>query len=324
MRESNIHIPEEIILLILARLPVKTLLRFKSVCKSWQSLISDPKFNFQTKGVEHTIFCCTKGTPRPRGHGDPSVFEDKGQYFYSLDRDDHSIQELPHPLVSRFDSNRIDFIVAYGLCFDESSDDYKAVIVYRSSWRPVLVASLKRGKSWTDINFPYYVALEGNMSNSIGVLANGHLHWIGKEGEDGVVDLIVYFDERTNKFNELPTPDPILSGRKFIYGLGITNGSLFVCADGKSENDLELLIMREYGVKESWTSLYNISGGIQFIIKSIMPVFVKSDEEFLVTKIGSLLACNVKNKSSKGISLQPQQQIRSGPLGYVASLSSVY
>ncbi|XP_057422550.1 F-box/kelch-repeat protein At3g23880-like [Lotus japonicus] len=38
------HLPEELIPQILLRLPVRSLLRFKSVCKSWLSLISDPKF----------------------------------------------------------------------------------------------------------------------------------------------------------------------------------------------------------------------------------------------------------------------------------------
>ncbi|GMI79444.1 hypothetical protein like AT3G06240 [Hibiscus trionum] len=38
------YMPEEVILKILNRLPVKSLLRFRSVCKSWNSLISHPSF----------------------------------------------------------------------------------------------------------------------------------------------------------------------------------------------------------------------------------------------------------------------------------------
>ncbi|KAK7340703.1 hypothetical protein VNO77_21413 [Canavalia gladiata] len=37
-------LPEELIVEILLRLPVRSLLRFKCVCKSWLSLISDPQF----------------------------------------------------------------------------------------------------------------------------------------------------------------------------------------------------------------------------------------------------------------------------------------
>ncbi|XP_017244981.1 putative F-box protein At3g17480 isoform X1 [Daucus carota subsp. sativus] len=38
------YLPEEIIFIVLSWLPVKTLLRFKSVCKSWRSMISDTQF----------------------------------------------------------------------------------------------------------------------------------------------------------------------------------------------------------------------------------------------------------------------------------------
>uniref|UniRef100_A0A0D9WMC3 F-box domain-containing protein n=1 Tax=Leersia perrieri TaxID=77586 RepID=A0A0D9WMC3_9ORYZ len=37
-------IPEEIVEQILLRLPVKSIVRFRSVCKSWQSMIADPRF----------------------------------------------------------------------------------------------------------------------------------------------------------------------------------------------------------------------------------------------------------------------------------------
>ncbi|GAU43182.1 hypothetical protein TSUD_301480 [Trifolium subterraneum] len=37
-------LPEELIIEILLRLPVRSLLQFKCVCKSWKTLISDPQF----------------------------------------------------------------------------------------------------------------------------------------------------------------------------------------------------------------------------------------------------------------------------------------
>ncbi|CAJ1835301.1 unnamed protein product [Sphenostylis stenocarpa] len=47
-------LPPEVIREILLRLPVKSLLRFKSVCKSWLSLISDPQF-----GISHYDLAAT-------------------------------------------------------------------------------------------------------------------------------------------------------------------------------------------------------------------------------------------------------------------------
>ncbi|XAR49259.1 hypothetical protein NMG60_11032388 [Bertholletia excelsa] len=40
----TVHLPSEILTEILSRLPVKTLIRFTSVCKSWYCLIKDPSF----------------------------------------------------------------------------------------------------------------------------------------------------------------------------------------------------------------------------------------------------------------------------------------
>ncbi|KAL4333002.1 hypothetical protein GQ457_07G042820 [Hibiscus cannabinus] len=43
-RQPNQHVPEDIIVEILSRLPVKSLCRFKCVSKAWRNLISDPQF----------------------------------------------------------------------------------------------------------------------------------------------------------------------------------------------------------------------------------------------------------------------------------------
>ncbi|KAI8556886.1 hypothetical protein RHMOL_Rhmol05G0290900 [Rhododendron molle] len=44
MAKATFHLPIEITLEILSRLPVKSLLRFKSVCKNWNALIKTPDF----------------------------------------------------------------------------------------------------------------------------------------------------------------------------------------------------------------------------------------------------------------------------------------
>ncbi|XP_057422520.1 putative F-box protein At3g17500 [Lotus japonicus] len=57
------HLPEELIPQILLRLPVRSLVRFKSVCKSWLSLISDPKLGKSHYDISAspTRRCLTKG-----------------------------------------------------------------------------------------------------------------------------------------------------------------------------------------------------------------------------------------------------------------------
>lgn len=51
---ASSHLPEEIEHNILTRLPVKTLLRFKSVCKTWQAIITSPKF-IQTQITHNSL-----------------------------------------------------------------------------------------------------------------------------------------------------------------------------------------------------------------------------------------------------------------------------
>jgi hypothetical protein len=51
------YLPSELIVEILLRLPVKSLIRFKSICKPWFSLISQHNFansHFQITAATHT------------------------------------------------------------------------------------------------------------------------------------------------------------------------------------------------------------------------------------------------------------------------------
>ena len=44
LRQGKTHLPHDVVLNILARLPVKSLLRFRCVCKLWDSSITSPNF----------------------------------------------------------------------------------------------------------------------------------------------------------------------------------------------------------------------------------------------------------------------------------------
>jgi hypothetical protein len=57
MEMKIVEIPSELIVEILLRLPVKSLIRFKSICKPWFSLISQHNFansHFQITAATHT------------------------------------------------------------------------------------------------------------------------------------------------------------------------------------------------------------------------------------------------------------------------------
>ncbi|KAK2411913.1 F-box/kelch-repeat protein [Trifolium repens] len=68
-KKTLLYLPQELITLILLRLPVKSLTRFKCVCKSWFSLISNPHFansHFQLSAATPTrrILLLSASAPR--------------------------------------------------------------------------------------------------------------------------------------------------------------------------------------------------------------------------------------------------------------------
>lgn len=99
---------------------------------------------------------------------------------------------------------------------------------------------------------------------------NEQLHWVVKRKEKGMqfpTQQIVYFDQLVDEFVEFPTP-PEKGERNFLLGLEVLDGCLCVARYRHYERryeahdckpDIEVLIMKEYAVKESWTSLFVMS-----------------------------------------------------------------
>ncbi|KAI8011300.1 F-box protein [Camellia lanceoleosa] len=93
------YMPNELLIEILARLPVDSLLRFTSVCKSWYSLITSP--SFITKNINQTI------TDRKR-NSDKLILRlytdnDKKEHYLLCPDDENSPDdylELPFPFKS--------------------------------------------------------------------------------------------------------------------------------------------------------------------------------------------------------------------------------
>ncbi|XP_027118582.1 F-box/kelch-repeat protein At3g23880-like [Coffea arabica] len=367
----NIHFPEEIIIEILRRLPVRILMQFKLVCKPWNSLISDPTFKLSTKRRQRAIMCTTQITEKFDG----THFDEKRKMLYSLDCE-LFVQDLPCPVKVPSERYTIQFLgfcnglllfctsgciylwnastrccrqlhqlnglmkrssyhlfgIASGLCFNESSNDYKAMIIDTNpsvedrSLRVssfVYVASLRRRIEWTDINFPYKLIRNQRTTLASGALVNGHLHWLVEEGSGNEI-VIVYFDETTNQFHKFPMPETTPHEGGFatpFLRLIVLDGCICMCISGSNFRSNDILIMREYGVKESWTTLFRIQG----IQGCFVPLFSSvSDDDILVSNAWEIEVYNCKNNSSKKIKLSPDRELLDGyPLVYEETLESV-
>ncbi|KAK4374876.1 hypothetical protein RND71_005553 [Anisodus tanguticus] len=165
-----------------------------------------------------------------------------------------------------------DYTIRGGLCFDSSKNAYKVVLIMRY-WtlglERVKIASLE-DKQWRKLEFPYDIH-----SVLYVITLHGRLHyWI--RVEDGVDDdndeinelhesmwerlncprKLIYFDPISENFPTFPVPEPKSDQENnVIAGLGVLNGCLCMT---RLEDDkgVEILVMNEYGVKESWTSLF--------------------------------------------------------------------
>lgn len=81
-----------------------------------------------------------------------------------------------------------------------------------------------------------------------------------------------------------PIPEPNNNqGENAIVGLGVLNECLSVACLKDDKGSVEILVMKEYGVKESWTSLFFIMNlEINPSYGFVVPFFVTGDEELVL------------------------------------------
>ncbi|KAI8571098.1 hypothetical protein RHMOL_Rhmol01G0090200 [Rhododendron molle] len=196
-----------------------------------------------------------------------------------------------------------------GLCYDSSTDDYKAVMA--NELREVTVVSFKR-KFWATTTL--HVVDKGNGYIYLpGPIVNEKLHWvITKFGNDRVTS----FDLLTDRFEELPMPllpnngvgEPIIG----VNGLGVLDGCLCMtrCVTRGSGVEkvglgfFELLVMKEYGVGCSWTRILKVSKDFASLSPgTLVPLCFTSEGEVVisVSRLNKLHAYNLKDKSRRDI-----------------------
>ncbi|XAR54781.1 hypothetical protein NMG60_11030078 [Bertholletia excelsa] len=303
------QLPVEILADILSRLPVKPLLQFRCVSPPWRSLIDSPEFvklhlnrSIETNtnlwlvlrdsnlyGVDFDSLVDTAEAAKLDYH--PLRCQDYDTELWgscngllclsnALDTvvlwnpSTRKSRKLPYASIefqnqARYQKNRV-----YGFGYDSVSDDYKVVriVVFKgmdddSFHYEVKVYSLKTNLWHRVKEFPHYP----NVKRTGGVIAGGALHWVVTETpEFRKGGLIVAFDLSSEEYRLVRQPE--YSDMNFYMNVESLGGCLTVLCNYYLSR-VDIWVMKEYDVKESWTKL--ISMVQPAVIRSLQYQYVR-------------------------------------------------
>ncbi|TKY49736.1 F-box/kelch-repeat protein [Spatholobus suberectus] len=154
----------------------------------------------------------------------------------------------------------------HGFGYDHVNDDYKllqhaacfvdgSANIEKDLWQ---IYSLKRN-SWKklDLNMTRASRIWNPFGSAVNL--NGSLHWWGSKHHDKGTeeDLLISFDVSNEVFHTTPIGWRTNSELVNRY-LAVFNGSIAMISNSLWSNYLDISILGEVGVKESWTKLFTI------------------------------------------------------------------
>ncbi|XVF75222.1 hypothetical protein PTKIN_Ptkin13bG0170200 [Pterospermum kingtungense] len=289
-KKMTVNLPLDSIADILSRLPVKHLLRFRCVSKQWRSLIDDP--DFIKLHLRHSLDSHTNQTLIFRSSdlhaADLACLGAFAKLEHPLMTYNHGIKILgscngllcirnivedmaiwnpstrKHQLLPSLGScSRY----VYGFGHDPVTDDYKVVKIIqpgKALETEVKVCSLKRNR-WRRIQD---IPSVFSFPRANGVFASGALHWVlTRQVQLSEENVIVALDLGSESYREVPQPEHEDNG--FQLNVGVLGVCLCVIANYHDVR-VDLWVMKEYGVKESWTRLLSVAneeiiGSLRFV-----------------------------------------------------------
>ncbi|XP_057444182.1 F-box/kelch-repeat protein At3g23880-like [Lotus japonicus] len=348
-------LPLEIVEEILCRLPVKLLSQLRCVCKSWNSLISDPKFAKKHLRYSHKDFT--------RFHlllnfMNPSCENYLLDYFLPSSFNDitPATTDLRYPLINQ----------EYFLSIAGSCDGFLYSTIGRSFivWNP----SIKKLKMLPSLEIPslggistkinhgfgydhlsdrykvvsifHYICDGGRLRNQVhvhtlgpdswrriedfpydlllntfGIFVSGTLNWFALASNDSWA--IVSFHLGKESYQEISQPD---YGDESLVtkDLTVIRDCLCVVADKKTVSDIWL--MKEYGIQESWTKLFRVTCEDPKTHPLTRVIYISKDDELLLDYQYKVGVYNPRNVTFKTLLFQYEGFIT--PWVYVESLLS--
>lgn len=240
-------------------------------------------------------FLCLVDSPNPK-------YEMEGNHVHNRD-DIYNNQKVyvVNPLLGEFlklprfsrSEHMSDVLYGFGSC--ANGDNFKVVrIVSRYVFRglgheykvygEILTVGLDGGwRSFEDSAIPFYLF-------PCGVTVNGILHWIGDDRRSGFV---FAFDIGEEKGYRIPLPHRLRDVPSGVV-LAVWGGMLCV-TDNRSEDQVDVWTMREYGVEESWTREVFLKSWIPHSLRpcSLIPLTTLRNGELLLSRQnkGDLTSC---------------------------------
>ncbi|XP_060197789.1 F-box/kelch-repeat protein At3g23880-like [Lycium barbarum] len=328
-------LPQDLITEILIRLPIKTLLKFKCVSKSWLSLLSNTVFhkshvNFSIKNSKMTDYtlaivatvsglgkichvynissensCVTvaKHDCPPKSLSLSAFLLGSCNGLVCLTTDSFELMLL-NPCTGKFNvipDTTIQYKVGAGGCYVRYGFGYDASV---DDYKVVKIFSFPQSEG-RHVNMVNVYSLKANSWSTIKCFNSGYITVnVGvfangvlhwEVGDRGISE-IVTLDLAAERYGKIALPSYKDGGIRWT--LGVSRGCLVACCNYEP-NNADMWVMKEYGVQESWTKLVTISSPVDRRVY-ISPLFVgENGDEFLVKLGTELTLYNSRNASFK-------------------------
>ncbi|KAK4580969.1 hypothetical protein RGQ29_024573 [Quercus rubra] len=306
------RLPDDLVYEILTLLPVKSLIRFRCVSKSWYCTITDRNFIMAQFDRSKSLF---NNNSKDNNNGyinrtfteisrfqAPCYFGAAGccrSMFYFVNETEYKVEKennimyFWNPSIRKFKKVQLTLLnirdaVVYGLAYHYQNNDYKVlrIIFYHRNVKPkpaeAEIYTLSTD-SWRRVVISVESSSGSKPIESVHyelqgppriVFFNGALHRIPcSQGHK----FIMYFDVNDERFCEILLPQNYLDGliSRYSQHLAVFKGLLALIVFDRNSKICHIWMMKEYGVAESW-------------IKKSVPM--KEDLRFLgITFNGELL-----------------------------------
>ncbi|KAL5097274.1 hypothetical protein RYX36_001601 [Vicia faba] len=284
-------LPFEIMVEILSRLPVKFLMQLQSVCKSWKSLISDPKFakkHFRLSRTHHHLLLTYTNPSREfvltayplssvftqvtatatqleyplnnRNRFDLIVDSCHGIICFALDQ---RFALLWNPSIRKFtklpslDNPKLKgsyTIYGFGFGYHLFSDCYKVVAVYCYESDGSYKTQVKVLTLGANAWRRIQDFPSGVPFDASGKFVSGTINWLASRDSYSSW-VIVSLDLDKESYQELLQPD---YGQVTVVTLSLGVLRECLCILSHSDTFSDVWLMTEYGNKDSWTKLFHV------------------------------------------------------------------